>query len=102
MTEGCGSPVGGAPLREEHIGRETVVQGILSRGGRRIDGAYVRLLDRGGDFAAEVVTDAGGGFRFFAAPGEWTLRALAAGGQGERTVSLQPGQLTEVTLELTA
>ena len=39
--------------------------------------AYVRLLDRTGEFTAEVPTSATGHFRFFAGPGEWTLRTLA-------------------------
>ena len=42
-----------------------------------VGGAYVRLLDSTGEFTAEVPTSATGQFRFFAAPGSWTLRALA-------------------------
>ena len=38
-----------------------------------------------------------GGFRFFAAPGEWTLRVLAPGGvRAERSVSADIGQITKV------
>jgi len=38
-----------------------------------------------------------GGFRFFAAPGSWTLRVLAPGGvRAERTVSADVGQVTEL------
>ena len=37
----------------------------------------MRLLDRTGEFTAEVPTSATGHFRFFAGPGEWTLRTLA-------------------------
>jgi hypothetical protein len=43
----------------------------------RCANAYVRLLDRTGEFTAEVPTSATGHFRFFAGDGEWTLRTLA-------------------------
>ena len=46
-------------------------------------GAFVRLLDGTGEFTAEVVASAGGEFRFFAAPGTWTVRALSRSGNGE-------------------
>ena len=49
-----------------------------------VAGAYVRLLDAGGEFTAEVVTSPAGQFRFFAAPGTWTLRALSRHGNGDR------------------
>ena len=53
------------------------MHGTVSRGGEPLRGAYVRLLDGTGEFTAEVVTSATGAFRFFAAPGDWTLRTLA-------------------------
>ena len=56
---------------------------------------YVRLLDENGEFTAEVVTSSAGHFRFFAAPGTWTLRALSRQGNGDATVSAQRG-LNEV------
>ena len=65
-------------------------------------GAYVRLLDADGEFTAEVVTSATGGFRFFAAPGTWTLRALAPGARGELAVEAEQGTVAEVALELVA
>jgi hypothetical protein len=38
-----------------------------------------------------------GGFRFFAAPGDWTLRVLAPGGvRAECAVSADIGQITKV------
>jgi hypothetical protein len=49
-------------------------------------GAFVRLLDGTGEFTAEVVSSATGEFRFFAAPGEWTVRALHRSGNGEAPV----------------
>lgn len=94
---GCGAPDQDAPVS---IGTgETVIQGRVVRAGAGVPSAYVRLLDRGGDFTGEVQTGTSGGFRFFAAPGAWTLKVLAPGGSGERTVTATQG-VTEVTLEL--
>ena len=51
----------------------------------------VARLDR--RFTAEVVASATGDFRFFAAPGTWTLRALSSVGTGDVTVSPEgPGR----------
>jgi hypothetical protein len=38
------------------------------------------LLDRTGEFTGEVVVSDDGVFRFFAAPGDWTVRIIAGGG----------------------
>jgi hypothetical protein len=43
----------------------------------------VRLLDGTGEFTAEVVASPAGQFRFFAAPGTWTVRALSRAGNGQ-------------------
>ncbi|MBW5486414.1 DUF1416 domain-containing protein, partial [Streptomyces bambusae] len=50
----------------------------------------------GGDgFTAGVPTSATGQFRFYAAPGEWTLRALVPGGTADRKVVVtETGSLT--------
>ena len=40
---------------------------------------YARLLNSDGEFVAEVPLGEDGGFRFFAAPGSWTVRVLAPG-----------------------
>ena len=50
-------------------------------------GAFVRLLDGTGEFTAEVVASPSGDFRFFAAPGTWTLRALSRAGNGEAVLT---------------
>ncbi len=50
--------------------------------GQAVGGAFVRLLDSSDEFTAEVVASATGDFRFFAAPGSWTLRALSAARPG--------------------
>ena len=54
---------------------------------------YARLLGTGDEFVAEVPLGSDGGFRFFAAPGSWTLRVLAPGGlRAERSVQARnPG-----------
>lgn len=78
--------------------KETVIQGRVVRDGAPVAAAYVRLLDGGGEFTAEVQTSAEGAFRFFAAPGNWTLRVLGAAGT-EQPVVADVG-LTEVELAL--
>ena len=79
---------------------ETVVQGRVLRGGSPLPGAYVRLLDATGEFTAEVQSSATGQFRFFAAPGEWTLRALAPGKVVDASVTAVQGQVVEATVEV--
>ena len=79
--------------------RATIVQGRVVRAGQPVPSAYVRLLDRSGDFTAEVVSSATGAFRFFATPGRWTVRALAAGGAGERALDAGRG-FTETEIPL--
>ena len=73
----CGAKTGGLSLDGIDVAKETVVQGVVTREGEPVGSAYVRLLDRTGEFTAEVPTSATGHFRFFASPGEWTLRTLA-------------------------
>ena len=64
--------------------KETVITGrVVDRDGEAVGGAFVRLLDSSDEFTAEVVASATGDFRFFAAPGSWTLRALSASGNGD-------------------
>lgn len=82
--------------------KETVIQGVVSRGGQPVGGAYVRLLDTTGEFTAEVPTSATGQFRFFAAPGQWTLRTLAPGSTLDRKVIASQGQVADVSVELPA
>ncbi len=73
----CGATRGGPSLEGIDISKQAVIQGIVLRDDEPVSNAYVRLLDRTGEFTAEVPTSATGQFRFFAAPGTWTLRALA-------------------------
>lgn len=73
----CGAPAQTLSLEGVDVAKESIIQGTVSRDGSALGGAYVRLLDASGEFTAEVVTSATGAFRFFAAPGDWTLRTLA-------------------------
>ncbi len=92
MTTTCGSP---AQTVEMPDGVDTttacVIQGTVTSGGGPVAGAFVRLLDAGGEFTAEVVASDEGFYRFFAAPGEWTVRALSRAGNGTGTVTAQVG-----------
>jgi len=90
----CGAVAGGLPVGIDP-GKESVIQGVVKRAGEPVVG-YVRLLDGGGEFTAEVPTSATGEFRFFAAPGTWTVRALVPGGTADRTVSAAQGSISEV------
>ena len=78
-------------------GTQAVVQGRVTQNGAPVPVGYARLLNSDGEFVAEVPLGEDGGFRFFAAPGSWTLRVLAPGNvRAERTVSADIGQVTEL------
>ena len=92
-TAGCAAPDQATPLPASvDLEKETVIPGtVRSADGQVVAGAYVRLLDASGEFTAEVVTSPAGLFRFFAAPGTWTLRALSRHGNGESSVRADRG-----------
>ena len=97
----CGATTGGLSLDGIDVAKEAVIQGVVKRGDQPVAGAYVRLLDRSGEFTAEVPTSATGQFRFFAAPGEWTLRTLAPRADVvDRTVVAQRGVVAEVAVAI--
>jgi hypothetical protein len=100
---GCAAPDQSAPLPASvDLQKETVITGIVNNSsGEVVCGAYVRLLDSSGEFTAEVVTSPQGVFRFFAAPGSWTLRALSRHGNGDLVVDATRG-VNEVGLEVAA
>ena len=84
----CGAPDQAAALPPgTDLSTETVLAGRVVAGGEPVGGAFVRLLDGTGEFTAEVVASASGDFRFFAAPGTWTLRALSRAGNGQSVVT---------------
>jgi hypothetical protein len=90
---GCAAPDQSAPLPASvDLEKETVITGtVVADTGETVAGAYVRLLDSTGEFTAEVVTSPEGQFRFFAAPGTWTLRALSRHGNGDAKVTASRG-----------
>ena len=93
----CGATKGGLSLDGVDVERQAVIQGQVLRGEEPVGGAYVRLLDSTGEFTAEVPTSATGHFRFFAAPGTWTVRTLAPQAEPvERQVVAQYGAVAEV------
>ena len=99
----CGATEGGLSLAGVDVAKEAVIQGQVTRGGEPVHGAYVRLLDRSGEFTAEVPTSATGHFRFFAGDGEWTLRTLAPKAEPVDTrVVAATGSVAEVQVLVTA
>ncbi len=80
----CGAPDQAVALPPgTDLTKETVQTGRVVAAGEPVGGAFVRLLDGTGEFTAEVVASEAGQFRFFAAPGTWTLRALSRAGNGQ-------------------
>ncbi|HJR37668.1 MAG TPA: DUF1416 domain-containing protein [Nocardioidaceae bacterium] len=97
----CGATAGGVSLEGVNVAKESVIQGIVTRGDEPVGNAYVRLLDRTGEFTAEVPTSVTGHFRFFAAPGEWTLRTLAPKADVvDKKVIAQQGTVAEVAVAI--
>ncbi|HUC58800.1 MAG TPA: DUF1416 domain-containing protein [Streptosporangiaceae bacterium] len=95
VAAGCGAPAGGAPVTSG-AGNQAIVQGKVTKDGAPVPVGYARLLNSGGDFVAEVPLGEDGGFRFFAAPGDWTLRVLAPGGiSADLGVSAATGEISE-------
>lgn len=87
-NDGCGAPEQTAQLPAGvDLGKEIVLGGKVTVDGSPVGGAFVRLLDASGEFTAEVVSSPEGDFRFFAAPGRWTVRALHRSGNGEARVT---------------
>ncbi|MEE6259271.1 DUF1416 domain-containing protein [Plantactinospora sonchi] len=99
IAASCAAPDQAAPLPASlDLEKETVITGVVNaESGEAVHGAYVRLLDSTGEFTAEVVTSPAGEFRFFAAPGTWTLRALSRHGNGDASVTVSRG-INEVSV----
>ncbi|HET9080486.1 MAG TPA: DUF1416 domain-containing protein [Trebonia sp.] len=95
--DSCGAPAGGVTITKDKAGKEAIIEGQVLRDGAPLSTGYARLLGSGGEFVAEVPLGDDGGFRFFAAPGEWVLRVLAPGNvRLEQEVSADIGQVTRV------
>lgn len=95
----CGAPAGGRDVAGVDTATEAIIEGAVTRQGAPV-GGYVRLLDGDGEFTAEVPVGDDGSFRFFAAPGSWTVRALVPGGTADRAVVAQRGGSAEVPIAL--
>ena len=97
----CGAPEQTASLPAGiDIEKETVLYGTVSLNGSPVPGAYVRLLDGTDEFTAEVITSPTGDFRFFAAPGQWTLSVLHKDGKVRESITAASAGLHRVPLEL--
>ena len=102
-SDGCGAPAGGVSVSAAAGGLrdQAVVEGRVTREGAPVSPGYARLLGTGDEFVAEVPLGDDGGFRFFAAPGSWTLRVLAPGGlRAEQAVQADYGQVTKIEVAL--
>jgi hypothetical protein len=97
----CGATEGGLSLDGINVAKEAIIQGQVLKGDQPVGNAYVRLLDRTGEFTAEVPTSATGHFRFFAGEGDWTLRTLAPQAEPvDRAVHAEVGSVAEVTVSI--
>jgi hypothetical protein len=95
---GCGAQAGGIKVKDG-AGNQAVVQGHVTSSGSPVPSGYARLLNSDGEFVAEVPLGEDGGFTFYAAPGNWTLRVLAPGGiRADCVVPAEIGKITELEL----
>ena len=104
----CGATPGGPDISGIDLTTQTVIQGVILRDGEDdgvpngapVVNAYVRLRDSSGEFTAEVPTNVDGQFRFFAAPGSWTLVILAPGAREERKVIATKGVPVDLVVQI--
>ncbi len=96
----CGAPAQTLDLEGIDVAKESIVQGTVVKDGSPVGGAYVRLLDSTGEFTAEVQTSASGAFRFYAAPGDWTLRTLTRGGSTDTAATAVLGEVVELDVQV--
>ena len=108
----CGATPGGPSLdgllaKGFDVTTQTIIQGVVLRdgddgvpNGTPVGNAHVRLLDRDGEFTAELPTNSQGQFRFFAAPGLWTLVVQAPGARVEHQVTAAQGTLADLVISL--
>jgi hypothetical protein len=104
----CGARPGGPSTDGIDLSKQTVIQGIILRdgiddsvpNGAAVANGYVRLLDSSGEFTAEVPTNAEGQFRFFAAPGTWTLVVQAPGARVEKRVIASQGNASDTVIHI--
>ncbi|WIX81077.1 DUF1416 domain-containing protein [Amycolatopsis carbonis] len=98
--DGCGAPVQVATPADFDTNGQVVLAGKVIGTDGPLGGAFVRLLDGGGDFTGEVVASPEGDFRFYAAPGLWTVRALHRTGNGEASVTAEGPGLHQLAISV--
>ena len=103
----CGATPGGPSLDGIDVTTQTIIQGVVLRdgddgvpNGTPVGNAHVRLLDRDGEFTAELPTNLQGQFRFFAAPGAWTLVVQAPGARVEQQLIAARGTPTDLVIHI--
>ena len=104
----CGATPGGPSLDGIDLTKQTVIQGVILKdgvddsvpNGVAVTNGHVRLLDASGEFTAEVPTNLEGQFRFFAAPGSWTLVVQAPGARVEQKIVATQGELTDIVIHI--
>jgi len=104
----CGATPGGPSLDGIDLTKQTVIQGVILKegvddsvpNGAAVTNGHVRLLDATGEFTAEVPTNTEGQFRFFAAPGSWTLVVQAPGARIEQKVVAAQGAPTDLVIHI--
>src|ERR1044072_5145037 len=97
----CGATKGGLSLDGVNVAKEAVIQGQVLKGDQPVGNAYVRLLDRTGEFTAEVPTSAPALCRFCAGEGEWPAGPRAPEVEPvDRPVHAEVGTVAEVTVAL--
>ena len=104
----CGATPGGPSLDGIDLTKQTVIQGIILKEGENdsvpngapVTNGPVRLLDATGEFTAEVPTNLEGQFRFFAAPGAWTLVVQAPGARVEQKLIAAQGTPTDLVIHI--
>ena len=104
----CGATPGGPSLDGIDLSQQTIIQGQILRdgssdsvpNGTAVANGHVRLLDSSGEFTAEVPTNSDGQFRFFAAPGSWTLVVQAPGARVEQKIVAAQGAPTDIVIHI--
>jgi hypothetical protein len=104
----CGATPGGPSLDGIDLTKQTVIQGVILKdgvddsvpNGVAVTNGHVRLLDASGEFTAEVPTNLDGQFRFFAAPGSWTLVVQAPGARVEQKIVAAQGEPTDLVIQI--
>jgi hypothetical protein len=94
----CGAVVGGVSLDNVDVKTQSVIQGVVSQHNAPASVGYVRLLGKNDEFVAEVPVSKQGEFRFFAAPGDWTVVTLVPGATNRTPVIAALGKIVDLEI----